>query len=192
MDRRNFMKAGLASSSLLLLPTLLTSCDITDSETDSDKTGDIQLLTKACAMEGVAVATYTKAVEAVFTTQAYIDVANAFKSHHTAHANTLNNVLKQLGASAVDFASSSFDSNVARVNSEAKALELATLLELQAAQAYFSFVAGNLVTSQAKSAFADILPAELSHYSFLRYARGLPSSEAISFLSNIVTPTLSF
>ena len=188
MDRRNFLMKAAAGSGLVLLPSILTSCDIVDTSDDKDVTNDIKILTSAAEMEGTAVATYNAA--AGLLSAGTLAVAVSFRDHHIQHAETLNNVIAKLGGAKVTYTTRPTDPNTSRVNTEAKALELATYLELQAARAYFTQVAGSLVTPEAKQVMADILPAELAHFSLLRSAQSLTAG--FGFLSSTPTLTLSF
>ena len=171
MDRRNFLKTGIISSGLVVVPAILTSCDIVDSEqSKTDATNDIVILKKAAEMENVAFASYKAA--AGLLSSANLATAIAFRDHHTLHFTELNRVLvEDFGVSAVEFDSDKApDPRVLAVTNEIQALQLAAQLELEASEAYFASSTGVLVTTAARKILVNILPMELQHHSYLKAA----------------------
>lgn len=176
MDRRDFLKTGMLGSGLVVVPAILTSCDIVDSkssDSDVNKNSDIALLRTAAEMENVAIATYNAA--AGLLSAGTLSVAVAFRDHHTVHFDELNKALAALGASKVVYdVNKAPDSRTGSVTNEVSALQLAATLEMEASQSYFAASTGTVGTNIAKKILIEIMPVELLHYSALKSALSDP------------------
>ncbi|NUQ80288.1 MAG: ferritin-like domain-containing protein [Bacteroidetes bacterium] len=189
MDRRNFLK--LSGTGTLGAGLLLAGCDIL--ETDSraaDPSGDINLLKKVVEMEGVAVATYQfAAASGVLSTPVVIETAVAFMDSHRTHAVYINNVLQSLGGATVNWESVQKDPRAAGVSSESQVVSLATILEYEAAKAYFEHMFNSVLsTREAKKALADIYPIEAAHYLKYRELQGLSGITSTDLFTALGSP----
>lgn len=189
MDRRAFLK--LSGTGAVGAGLLLTGCDILESDsTVTDPSGDIDLLKKVVEMEGVAVATYQfAAASGVLSTQVVIDTAVAFMESHRTHAVYINNVLKAIGGSPVNWETVQKDPRANGVSSESQVVSLATLLEYEAAKAYFEHMFNSVLTTrEAKKALADIYPIEAAHYLKYRELQGLSGITETDLFTALSSP----
>ncbi len=171
MNRRNFLKKlpALGAAGGLAI----AGCSTGTGNDIEDLSGDLAIVTQAAEREAVAIQTYTAAAESgIITTQAVLDTAVYYRSHHMEHLALFNELVLDLGGNEVSLDSASADDRVGNVSSEEDAVLLAMSLELDAAQAYLEDAVTNLRGNQAKLVMGGIYPVELAHFVTLKAALG--------------------
>ncbi len=169
MNRKSFLKTvpiigatgGLA----------LVGCSTTTGAGEADLTGDLAIITQAAQREAVAIQTYTT-VASVLQTQAVLDTAVYYRSHHQEHLDLFNDLIAELRGDVVLLVQANPDSRVGQIKDEESAVRLAMTLELEAAQAYLQDAIINLTSNNAKLLMGSIYPVELTHFVTLNAALG--------------------
>ncbi len=170
MDRKSFLK----KAPLLGVGTglVLTGCSTGTGNDDSGGIDDLQILINAAQVEAQGVQTYAAAAS-LLSTQAYIDIANLYGSHHNDHLNTFNELIRELGGTEIvlsDFGPDERAGNLGNNPSEADIIHLAMTLELEAADAYFESSVSSLQGPNARLRTGEIFPVEVSHFVTLKGA----------------------
>lgn len=170
MNRKSFLKSvpviGATGG------FVLTGCSTGTGNEVEDLSGDLAILTQAAEREAIAVQTYT-ATASLIQTQAVIDTAAYYRSHHQEHLTLFNELIVELNGDAVLLEQASADPRASETNDEESAVRLAMTLELEAAQAYLDDAVINLTGNRARLLMGRIYPVELSHFVTLNTALGV-------------------
>ncbi|MDX2128326.1 MAG: ferritin-like domain-containing protein [Chloroherpetonaceae bacterium] len=172
MNRRDFLKntsllslAGGAGAASLLL----SSCESSVTSNDKVLETDLAFLTEAVEMEGVAVKTYDAAASSgLITDTSLLSVAVLYRDHHYSHFQELNALRRRLGFASYDINIALPDARVSGLTNQTSVLTLARDLELQAAEAYFRWVTGELNIPEVRRFFANTYPIETAHFIVLK------------------------
>ncbi|MBO6524180.1 MAG: ferritin-like domain-containing protein [Balneolaceae bacterium] len=170
MDRKSFLR----KVPLLGVGTglVLTGCSTGTGTDDSGGSDDLTILLEAAEVEAQAIQTYNAAA-GLLSTQAYIDIANLYKSHHEEHLTTFNTLIQTLDGSPINLSDAGPDERAGDLGSdpsEADIIHLAMTLELEAADAYFQQSVAQLQGTNAKLRMGEIFPVEVAHFVTLKGA----------------------
>lgn len=186
MERKEFLKtlsmAGISVSALL---SACNTTSTTDVGGGGPLEGDAGLVQQAAQREAVAIQTYTAVVESGLLEQAVADTARLYRSHHRQHLVEFNNTLVGLDGEAIILENFSADQRISGVNNQEQAVELAMVLEMEAAQAYFTRLVNDLQGSNPRQIFGDIFPIEVSHFIRLRATLGRQPAINSPFFSDL-------
>jgi hypothetical protein len=176
-SRRAALRAGvlsLGAMAVLSGEPAMASAARRAGRSGQARSGDVDILNIALALEHEAIEAYQIGAESGLLTQPVLGVAVLFQSHHKAHRDALASTIGQLGGRAVA-AKSRADYvaglEVAKISTAVDVLRLAARLEKGAANAYLgvipSFSDRNLAQISARLA-AD----ETMHWTTLARALG--------------------
>lgn len=192
--RRQFFALGGAS---ILGAAVLAACG-SDSDRDADSDGDgagaeatttteladnldIALARTAASIEKLAINTYQSALgSGLVTTPAIADTAKLFQSHHQAHFDAVNKVVKAVGGTPVSDANEAIfkalvEPALNAATTEAALVKIALDLELAAAQTYV-YAGGALSSMPYRSTIMTIGGIEARHAAVLIVAgQSLPA-----------------
>jgi rubrerythrin len=133
---------------------------------------DVDVLNTALGLEYEAIAAYQLGAESGLLQKPVLDVAIAFQSDHTSHAELLASTIRKLGGQPVaPKPISAYPFRTDRLKTQADVLRFAAELEKGAASAYLGAVPVFSNKELAKAA-ASILGAETMHWAVLRNALG--------------------
>ena len=186
MDRKSFLKSipliGVVGGATLVSCSTGAGADV-GVNGDNDLTGDNEILTNSAEREAIAIQTYNAAADSgIFSTQSILDTAIAYKDHHSEHLLLFNELLAQGEASEVSLDDFGPDSRINNVSNQEEAVLLAMLLEMEAANAYFTSSVRDLQGPAAREIMGSIFPIEIAHYVSLKAAIGrTPSVNAAVF-----------
>lgn len=186
--RRQFFALGGAS---ILGAAVLAACG---SDSDADGAGaeatttteladnlDIALARTAASIEKLAINTYQSALgSGLVTTPAIADTAKLFQSHHQAHFDAVNKVVKAVGGTPVSDANEAIfkalvEPALNAATTEAALVKIALDLELAAAQTYV-YAGGALSSMPYRSTIMTIGGIEARHAAVLIVAgQSLPA-----------------
>lgn len=175
MERKNFLKTlpfiGISGGLLLSACNTSGSTDIGSGENDLE--GDAFLINDAAEREAISIQTYTTAVNSgLIESQAVLDTAVFFRSHHQEHLEEFNNLLVDFDTEPVILSDFSVDERISDVSNQQGAIELAMTLEFEAAEAYFTQLVNQLQQPNPRRLFGNIYPVEVSHFVSLKAALG--------------------
>ena len=142
---------------------------------------DIALARTAASIEKLAIDTYQSALDSgLLTTPAIVDTAKLFQSHHQAHFDGVNKVVKAVGGTPVSEANEAIfkalvEPPLQAATSEAALVKIALELELAAAQTYV-YAGGALSSMPYRSTIMTIGGIEARHAAVLIVAgQSLPA-----------------
>lgn len=176
MDRKSFLKSipliGITGGATLISCSTGTGTDI-GINGDNNLTGDNKILTNSAEREAIAIQTYIAAANSgIFSTPSILDTAATYKDHHSEHLFLFNELLKQGESSEVSLDDFGPDSRINDVTNQEEAVLLAMLLEMEAANAYFTSSVRDLQAPSAREIMGSIFPIEIAHYVSLKAAIG--------------------
>jgi rubrerythrin len=174
MQRRDFLTKlpalGLATTAFTT--SLIQGCTTspTTNEVTNNAAGDINALRFVATMEGTAINTYIAALQRI-STPSFIDAASLFRDHHIEHLSEANRILASLGQPPVR--TTVIDSRFNTQMSETDAVNLAYVLEFEAANGYSNLISGtgtsaNYTLTEVRRFFANTAPIEAAHFIALK------------------------
>ena len=170
-SRRTFLRGSLVAggAAALVLGPLAASAAAADPATTTTappktpQAADLTLLGFAQSLELAAVGVYDAAVATGKLTDVPLLVANAFKRHHTEHAEALGGLAGKGAPGAANAALlKTFADRVGAARNETDVLTVAFNLE-NAAAATYAYALGSLIGTNAASLVASIQPIEARH-----------------------------
>jgi rubrerythrin len=180
-SRRSFLRgtstATLSAGAILLL----AGSTATAASSSADQEADAKILNIALGLEHQAIAAY--GLGAPLLSKPVLAIALKFLKDHEAHRDALAGAIGKIGGKPV--AALSTDAyakgiNAAALKNEGDVLKAAMGLELGAANAYISVVAGFKNTAYATIA-ARLAADEVGHFTILNNALGNPMIGTLGF-----------
>ncbi len=185
LGRRRLLAASGTATLSAAAVTLLAGCAPGMAVAKPSGTSkDVEILNVALALEHEAINAYQLGAQSGLLQKPVLDVAVLFQSHHKGHRDALIATIEKLGgrpAAEKSVAEYAKDLRAEMLKSQADVLELATRLELGAANAYLGVIPSFRDANLAKVA-ARLAADESMHWTTLTGALGrrLPSA-ALSF-----------
>lgn len=182
--RRMLAASGTATLSAAAV-TLLAGCAPAMAVAKTGETSkDVDILNVALALEHEAINAYQLGAKSGLLQKPVLDVAVLFQSHHKGHRDALIATIEKLGgrpAAEKSLAEYAKDLRAEMLKNQADVLDLATRLELGAANAYLGVIPSFSDANLAKVA-ARLAADESMHWTTLTGAlgRSLPGA-ALSF-----------
>jgi hypothetical protein len=181
--RRGFLRTGgVATLSAATVGLLAGTPRLARAQ--SDASGDVQVLNVALGLEHEAIAAYEMGAKSGLLNKGTLEVAVLFQSHHKGHRDALVATIEKLGGKPIP--SRSLDEYAASLKAsslrnQTDVLELATRLELGAANAYLGVIPAFKDPALAKVS-ARLAADETMHWTALSsaLARALPAN-ALTF-----------
>lgn len=135
---------------------------------------DIEILNKGLGEERFAIAAYELAAETGLLSDAVIEVAKTFQSHHGQHAHKLHETIVSLGGDPIKALSKEEYAKKLPpgLTDEKTIIHYALTLEKEATITYLNAIPA-IENPQIAQAAASILGDEAMHWSALRHALGL-------------------
>lgn len=178
MERRTFLKSipllGVGGS--ISLMACSTGGGV-GSQVDGDLSGDNLILTQAAEREATAIQTYNAAAgSGLITNQSVLNTAVAYKDHHLEHLDLFNELLVAGDGAEVNLEDFSFDERLTdperNIDNQEKVILFAMLLEMEAANSYFTSSIRDLQGPNARQTMGSIFPIEVSHFVTLKAVLG--------------------
>lgn len=174
MERKTFLKTipllGIGGGVSLI------SCSTgggVGSDDTGDLTGDNLILNQAAEREAIAIQTYNATAQSgVITNQSILNTAIAYRDHHLEHLELFNNLLLAGDGEEVSLDNFGADQRVNDVSNQEEAVLLAMILEMEAANSYFTSSVRDLQGPSARNTMGSIFPIEVAHYVSLKAAIG--------------------
>jgi len=185
LGRRRLLAASGTATLSAAAATLLAGCAPGMAVAKPSETSkDVDILNVALSLEHEAINAYQLGAQSGLLQKPVLDVAVLFQSHHKGHRDALIATIEKLGGRPVaekSVAEYAKDLRAQMLKSQADVLDLATRLELGAANAYLGVIPSFRDANLAKVA-ARLAADESMHWTTLTggLGRRLPSA-ALSF-----------